>query len=405
LNFPSTTALVAAAWLLAGFLPAAAAGGPDSCSAHVAQWLDPASGDVIASRSLFERIADSKIVLLGEEHTNAAHHRWQYYLLAALHSRNVETVLGLEMLPRRVQPVLDQWSAGKIDAAALLQRTGWDEVWGYDANLYLPLLEFARLNRLPTVALNVDRQLVSRVGELGWQGVPRKEREGLSDPAPASAEYRRSLAELYAYKQRMFGHGDAAADDEPNLDEVLQSDAFGRFVDAQLTWDRAMAEALAEAHRLEPEAQVIGIVGRGHLEHGYGIPHQLADLGIDGVTVLLPIDAGDDCAGLEAGLADSVFVIDAQAQDAPAPRPRLGILIENADGGVRVTDVVADSVAAHSGLRKGDIIRRAAGFETATASALIEVIQRQAPGTWLPLQVLRDRRELELVARFPQTFD
>jgi S1-C subfamily serine protease len=166
-----------------------------------------------------------------------------------------------------------------------------------------------------------------------------------------------------------------------------------------------MAEALAEAHRLDPGAIVVGIVGRGHLEHGYGIPHQLADLGIDDVAVLLPVDAGADCAALEAGLADAVFVTEASADVGPAPRPRLGVLIENAALGVRVMEVVADSVADQSGLQAGDIILRAAGFDTATTTALIEVIERQAPGTWLPLAVVRDKREFEVIARFPQDFE
>jgi len=57
-------------------------------------------------------------------------------------------------------------------------------VWGYDAALYMPLFQFARLNRIPMIALNVERKLVSRVGQQGWEGVPAAEREGLSDPAP-----------------------------------------------------------------------------------------------------------------------------------------------------------------------------------------------------------------------------
>ena len=80
-------------------------------------------------------------------------------------------------------------------------------------------------------------------------------------------------------------------------------------------------------------------------------------------------------------------------------------MIETADGGVRVTQVTAGSVAEQSGIEAGDLIRRAAGFETTTAAELIEVIRRQAPGTWLPLAVVRAGEDLELVARFPQSFE
>jgi uncharacterized iron-regulated protein len=392
-----------ASFILAGLTPPSVAA--QSCNAQVAQWLDPADGSVVAPAELFDRVAGKSIVLLGEVHDNPGHHRWQHYSMAALHSRHPNLVVGLEMLPRRVQPVLDDWSAGELEDAEFLERSEWEQLWGYDPELYLPLLRFARQHRLPTIALNIDRKLVSRVGAEGWDAIEKSARLGLSDPAPASAEYRRRLGELYAYKMSLRGHGDAAAEQDVDIEAVMQSEAFGNFVDAQLTWDRAMAEALADAERLDPEALIVGIVGRGHLEYGYGIPHQLADLGIDDVAVLLPVDADADCAELSTGLADAVFVVEARSGTAAAPRPRLGVMIENGEGGVRVMEVVADSVAAASGLREGDIIRRAAGFETMTTAALIEVIQRQAPGTWLPLAVQRSERELEIIARFPQSFE
>jgi uncharacterized iron-regulated protein len=407
LKYPVILYLLASACLTAASPAASAADATHSCEAHVAQWLDPASGKVIAPQGLFARIADSKIVLLGEVHTSKAHHIWQHYMLAALHSRKPDTIVGMEMLPRRVQPALDAWSAGKLDEASFLQQSEWADLWGYDPALYLPLLRLARLERMPVVALNIDRRLVSRVAEQGWQSIPAGDRLGLSDPAPASAEYRQSLAKLYAYKQRLHRH-DADAESgggESNLQDILQSDDFNHFVDAQQTWDRAMAEALAEAHRLDPGAQVVGIVGRGHLEYSYGIPSQLADMGIEDVSVLLPLDSDDDCVDLPANLADAVFVVDAPGEAAQASRPRLGVMIESSDAGVRVTRVVDDSVAARAGIRSGDVIRQAAGFNVESTRQLVEIVQRQAAGTWLPLRVLRDQRGIDLVARFPQHFD
>lgn len=377
-----------------------------SCAPHVAQWLDPSSGETISSENLFERLSETRIVLLGEAHTATAHHRWQLYMLAALHSRNANLMLGFEMLPRRAQSVLDAWSAGEITQAEFLEQSDWREVWGYDPELYLPLLHFARLNRLPTLALNIDRELVARVGQEGWDGIEAEQRLGLSDPAPASEAYRESLAQLFAYK-RTFSKAASEhdGDDPPSVVEIRDSNAFANFVDAQLTWDRAMAEALAAGHRRDPKALLVGIIGRGHLEYGYGIPHQLADMGIEDVDVLLPLDSRDDCDPLPLDLATAVFVLDAAAEQAPAARPQLGILIEDGADGVRVMRVVDDSVAAASGIRKGDEILVAAGFDTATTSELIAVIQRQAPGTWLPLKLKRDDKTIEIIARFPQSFE
>lgn len=382
-------------------LVARAADADNGCEAHIAQWLDPASGDVIEGGRLFERLAATRIVLLGEAHTSAAHHRWQHYMLAALHSRNPNMMVGFEMLPRRAQTVLDDWSAGRIGVEKFLEDSRWRKVWGYDPDLYLPLLHFARQNRLPALALNVDRELVSRVGDKGWDAVAASERTGLSDPAPASDAYRDSLAELYAYKISLGQVEDA----DPDLEQIRDSQAFSHFVDAQLTWDRAMAEALAAAHRRDPRALVVGIVGRGHLEYGYGIPHQLADMGIDNVEVLLPLDADAGCGPLPAELANAVFVVEAEDDAAAAPKPRLGVIIEDGDDAVRVMQVVEDSVAERSGIRAGDRIQSAAGFGTRNSADLIEIIQRQAPGTWLPIIVKRGSKTVEITARFPQSFD
>ena len=61
---------------------------------------------------------------------------------------------------------------------------------------YMPLFQFARLNRIPMKALNVERSLVAKVGQQGWEAVPVAEREGVSDPAPASQAYQRDLARV-----------------------------------------------------------------------------------------------------------------------------------------------------------------------------------------------------------------
>ena len=121
--------------------------------------------------------------------------------------------------------------------------------------------------------------------------------------------------------------------------------------------------------------------------------------------MLLPWSAEASCDDLPAGIADAVFVVDETREDPPAPRPLLGVMIETVDAGVRVSEVVADSVAEQSGLEVGDVIRRAAGFSTASVAELIDIIRRQAPGTWLPLEVLRDGEAIDITARFPQRFE
>ncbi len=402
--------------IAAGVLPVTAAPGPAYAAEHTAAeseacqkpgtWLDPASGKALEVDELTGRLAKGRVVLLGEEHSNAEHHRWQLYTLAALHGRKPEMVLGFEMFPRRVQPALDRWIRGELDVESFFEASDWKEVWAFDPQIYLPLFHFARLNRVPMIALNVERALVSRVGREGWAEIPADKRAGLSNPIPASAAYRASLARTYLYKQSYGAEREPeAAVEEADIASVIGTEEFARFVEAQLTWDRAMAEALAAAHQRQPAALVVGVMGRGHIEYRHGVPQQLADLEIPDAAVLLPVDRAEACDGLPADLADAVFVIElSDRMTAAPPKARLGILVKTTDDGVRVENVLEGSVAEATAIEVDDIVVSAAGFLITQAGELIEIVERQAPGTWLPLIIRRGGEEIELAAKFPTVF-
>lgn len=401
----------------------------DKACAKVGTWLDPKTGKTLAPAPLMAALARRQVVLLGEEHDDAGHHRWQLQMLAALHAHRPDMVVGFEMFPRRVQPALDRWAAGKLGAKAFLDESEWGKVWGSASDLYLPLFHFVRQNRLPMVALNVDRALVAKVGQEGWAAVPSGERAGLSDPAPASDAYLEYLARVFVEKRRMGADRpkeerkedapstktdpavvneekrEEAPPKEMDPDSVKKTDEFKRFVAAQLTWDRAMAEALAKARRERPGSLAIGVLGRGHVQFGHGVPHQLADLGVDDAAVLLPVTPETVCEGLPVDVADAVFVVEPQTHVAPPPGPMLGVMIRTGDDGVRITQIVEGSVAEASGLAAGDVVVSAAGRKIEKTSQLVEIIHRQAPGTWLPLKVRRQDKEVEIVAKFPLKFE
>jgi len=385
---------------------------PASACATYGGWLDVKTGRAIDRAELFrDLVAKTSVVLLGESHTDADHHRWQLQTLAALHGRGGDIVVGFEAFPRRLQPVLDDWVGGKLTDEAFLKASEWQQVWGYDAALYMPLFQFARLNRIPMIALNVERTLVSHVGQQGWEGVPTAEREGLSDPAPASPAYQRELAHVYLMKKTMppdAGGGVSSAQgasppepDEAALTDAMSQPEFKRFVAAQQTWDRAMAEALAGAKRKFSNATIVGILGGGHVEDGHGVPHQLKDLGIAEPMALMPVAADAACALVGTSFADAVFTLPRTDETPPPERPRLGVVLVPGDGAPRINRVAGDSVAEMTGLKAGDHVVRAAGLDLRIPGDLVDIVGRQAPGTWLPLSVRRDGQEIDLIAKFP----
>jgi uncharacterized iron-regulated protein len=387
------------------------AGSASACDTH-GGWIDVKTGHSIDRGELFgDLVAKTAVVLLGESHTDVDHHLWQLHTVAALHGRGGNIVIGFEAFPRRLQSVLDDWIGGKLTDEAFLKASEWRQVWGYDAALYMPLFQFARLNRIPMIALNVERTLVSQVGQKGWEGVPASEREGLSNPAAATPAYQRELARVFVIKKtmppgaadRMFGSkGPSLPEpDEAALAEAQTQPEFKRFVEAQLTWDRAMAEALADAKRKFSDATIVGILGSGHVEEGYGVPHQLKDLGVAELRTLIPVSVEGACAHVGASYADAVFTLPRTDETPPPERPRLGVFLAQGDGAPRINRVAGDSVAEIAGLKAGDLVVRAAGLETRNSDELIEIVGRQAPGTWLPLSIRRDGQEIDLIAKFP----
>ncbi len=384
--------------------------------AQPGHWIEPTAGKRLAPETVIKALSRRRVVLLGETHDHKEDHLWQAQMLAALHAYRPNTVIAFEMFPRSVQPVLDEWVNGALSEKAFLEGARWNEVWGYSADFYMPMFQFARQNRLPMVAVNVERSLIRRVSRESWSAIPANERRGIGTPAPASEAYRRSLARVYGEKMkrrpphsRPPGEKPPTAESEPgkvsyDIDAILENPAFQNFVEAQLTWDRAMAEAIAAALKKNPDALILGVIGRGHAEFGYGVPHQLRQLGITNTAVALPI-AVSGCPELPPNIADAVFLVADHGPDPSAtPKPLLGVVIENADKRVRIARVSKNSVAERAKLAKGDVILAAAGVEIRQVKELITIIQRQAPGTWLPLRVRRNGRILDIVAKFPETF-
>jgi uncharacterized iron-regulated protein len=360
----------------------------DSACVPIGRWIEPGKSKPAEAREIIEDAADRRIVVLGEHHDQPEHQRWALHTIVALHGRRPDLVLGFEAFPRRVQPVLDRWVAGQLDERNFLAEVDWYRIWGHDPASYLPIFHFARQNRVRLVALNVDRAVVTRVGREGLAQVPVSEREGVGDPAPARPSYLDRLADAYRRHQE--------GPEPPRPDPT--DPRFLRFVDAQLLWDRAMAEALNAASRGRGEPLVVGLMGAGHLEYRNGVPAQLAALGRKDVYVMLPWNDGWDCGRMRRGLADAVFGMGPPATAPPAAR--MGAAFAADPEGARVARVVAGSIAAAAGLRPGDVVLAAADQVIADPGALGAVIRRQPPGTLLPLVVRRGGLLVDLVAPF-----
>ncbi len=355
------------------------------------RWLNPGTKEFTSTAKFIPTMRDQQVILLGEQHDIAEHHRWQLQTISALFALREDIVLGFEMFPRRVQPALDQWVAGNLSETQFLKQSDWSKVWGYDSALYMPIFHFARINKIPMLALNVDRATVRSASKKGLAQMSEDERQGVSLPAPASADYLELLANTFGGH----GHGDAA------IEETIKDERFLRFVDAQLLWDRAMAEQLAKAVKSERTPLIIGVMGTGHIIDHFGVPHQLADLGIQHTRVLLPGNSDIPCSEITARTADGIFGLSHYKEPHSDNKLLLGVHLLNENGAVKIARVVEKSIAESSGLKQGDTFVTIAGKIVNSADDVVTTVQAMSAGTWLPIEVKRDGELLKLVAKFP----
>lgn len=356
----------------------------------VGSWIVPGVRR-ITDNEVISYAVNQSVVLLGEAHANLEHHRWQLQMLASLHTVHPNLVIGFEMFPRRVQKALDQWVAGELSEAEFLSASDWNHSWNTDANAYLPFFHFARMNRIPMVALNIDANLRREISLKGYDGVAADKLKGMTRPAPPSNAYLDYLMPIYKKHKR----------NGKNKEEIHRDNLdFQRFVRGQQLWDRAMAQALYSTMIRPGRPLVVGVMGAGHIKFGYGVPHQLKDLGVEDVAMLLPWDSNKPCENLVTGLADAVFGVTSYAAPNVPPRQRLGIRFEIVQSGALVVQVEKNSVAEAAGIEDQDIIIEIAGLKVKQTNDVIRVVQRQAPGTWLPIKVKRGSKTIEIVAKF-----
>ncbi|WP_319408137.1 ChaN family lipoprotein [uncultured Desulfosarcina sp.] len=214
--------------------------------------LKTATASVVSREQLIADMADARVVYVGENHTNPSHHAIQLEIIKALAQTTDHLVIGMEMFDHTYQPVLDQWTAGKLDQNAFLAKTHWYANWRFDFGLYRDILEFAKEKGLRVIALNVPFYIPSRIRVGGLASLSEADRMQLPDIIDTTdADHR-------AYLEKIF-----------NLHAFSGSDTFEFFYEAQCTWEDAMAEAVAK--NMESGKMVV-LAGNGHIIRKFGIP-------------------------------------------------------------------------------------------------------------------------------------
>ncbi len=152
--------------------------------------LDARTGRQVDKAAFWTAIGGARAVCIGEEHPNPHHHWVQLEVVSHLAALPRPFAVGMEMVQRPFQGVLDDYAAGRIEAAALESRTGWADRWGYDFAMYQPILATAVAHHATLLALNASKELVKKVSHAGIDKLDAADRALLPELKLDDAKHR-----------------------------------------------------------------------------------------------------------------------------------------------------------------------------------------------------------------------
>ena len=318
---------------------------------------------------IIRRIKDVPVIYVGEQHTSYEDHLVQLEVVRALHAAGHDIAIGMEMFQRPYQQPLDEYIAGRSDERTFLKDSEYFGRWEYNYHLYRAIMEYARENDIPVVALNAEAEIVKKVSGHGFDSLTDEQRARVPADMDMSDEaYRRRLQQAFAQHH-------------------ASGRAFENFYQAQILWDETMAHTIADHLAKHPGRQMVVLAGSGHVAYGSGIPQRARRLTGKPYVILLR-DAGQSNV---AGIADYLLF----AESIPAPRtPKMGVMISSADGVVTIDGFAAHSPAKKAGVEKGDRLLKIDGAAMESVDDVhIELLNRKS-GDTVQVELLRQRKIL-----------
>lgn len=307
------------------------------CSQEAARlgWQTPVvtsrEGDRIDFEGLVDKLAEGRVVFVGESHDRLEHHLNQLEIVCRLHLRDERWVIGMEFFQQPYQKPLDDFVSGIIDEPTMLRETQYYERWGFDYRLYRPIMQFARERGIPVIALNVPVEISRRVGRGGVEKLSEEERAALPDGLDRADE---------SYRDRI----EAVFREHP---EKVR-DNLEAFIQVQLLWDEGMAERASSYLGAGDERRMIVLAGSGHTLRS-GIPQGVARRVAAPAAIVLQGAYG------EAYADQGDFLLASKRLDLSKPG-MLGVLLQSDENGVSVVGFGESSAAESAGIEKGNRI-------------------------------------------------
>ncbi|MBW6487986.1 ChaN family lipoprotein [Sulfurimonas sp.] len=276
---------------------------------------------------VIDKIVKSRVVYVGESHMEFSSHLNQLKIIKAMYKNNPKLSIGMEMFQKQFQKYLDEFVLGKISEKEMIKKTEYFKRWKYDYELYRPIMLFVKENRIPIVALNIDREITKKVVGTGFDSLSKEQLAEVPNSINFDNEkYKEQLREVYGMHQ------------------AERFENFEQFYHAQLLWDESMAANMVLFLQKNPDYSMAVLAGNGHVMHGYGIPSRAERRGITDYKIVLNL------TNPEPEIGDYILYPSAVGT---TKAKKLGVYFES-DEKLHVKKIADNSLAQKAQIKEGD---------------------------------------------------
>jgi aminopeptidase N len=346
---------------------------------------DTASGEAIHPAEVVSRLADTRMIFIGESHTAMDFHRVQLKMIEELARAGRKVLIGLEMYPSTEQRYLDDWCRGFYTESGFIQMSHWYKNWGYHWNYYRDIFLFARDHGIRMFALNAPREVVSAVSRKGLQNLSAEEKAHIAPKIDTANQEHFALFKAY------FAEG-------MGMNAVVSDEMVTPMFASQCTWDATMGYNAVQALKEYDDRNTVMVVliGSGHVAYNLGIQRQAATWYEGKMASIVPIEVVDDrgrrIESVRASYADYLWGVPPESQPL---YPELGAATNEVqgEGRRRVLSVSNGSPAKLAGFQTGDVLISLDGIPLPDGETLNRLMAEKNWGDQAVFVVRRQAKE------------
>ena len=352
------------------------------------------SGKSISFAEMIQGMAKSRLVYVGETHNSLEMHRIQAKIIQGLFDQDRDLTVGLEMYPVGQQEALNKWSLGILSEEGFIRDGLWYVNWNFNFGFYQDIFKVVKKNALPLYALNVPRDIITKVRMSGWKVLSEEEKELVPELDLTHQDHRTLIRTIFE-----------GSDLPPQMKGKGLEMAFEGLYRAQTAWDETMAHHALGALNKEG-GKIVVLAGSGHLLYNLGInlrAHKKSQMPFKTVVCVVG-PQGEKSIQVSCSLADYVWGLSEEGRPA---YPSIGLRFKKFDEleNLVIERDPIDGVAKGTDFKKGDVVLSVDGEKYSDINELRIYLAQFTWGDKVTFHLLREAKEIEVILEFQITED